>query len=452
MLRVVCALLLASVLSCNADNAVGNSGGVGVGQSSLLFSPFLTVGAASTASFTFRTASGAAIPDAAVRLSMAGAIFSPNSGTTDATGRFTSIVTPSVRGLATLNVTIAGGTAAFPVYIVSGAPCAVAPIALDVIVSGTVAGTTDCVLNNHPAATYAFSLATGTSTVVQVTAAGVGGNFFPEMVISPEPPTFPRVFCGQTGSAATNGPCEWLLPGGTFHASISSSNGQPGPFRLNVADAGNGAPGCTTRIVPSLNATYTGRALSSTDCFDPTGPFYSDRYQVFDNRPCTVTMRSVTFDTYLEIRDANGTFIAANDSSGGGTDAQVALPSCRVGGNGGSFVIVASSAAPSTFGAYTLTLSFTAAASEGTVTDVRRTREQTLEEFIVSQKTGKDVPEAPDEVENAVDPSTRSGKKKHASTPATEAPPDVQKEEEFERSGSIGRQAHASVRNRRKGG
>ena len=70
----------------------------------------------------------------------------------------------------------------------------------------------------------------------------------------------------------------------------------------------------------------------------------------------------------------------------------------------------------------------------------------------MSQKNRKDVPEAPDEVENSVDPSTRSGKKKHASTPATEAPPDVQKEEEFERSGSIGRQAHASVRNRRKGG
>ena len=74
------------------------------------------------------------------------------------------------------------------------------------------------------------------------------------------------------------------------------------------------------------------------------------------------------------------------------------------------------------------------------------------------KKPKKKAPTLPGKMEldptDAVNPTGR-GKttgKKHGSTPVTGSHGDVWKVEEFERSGSVGRAAHASVSNRRRGG
>lgn len=89
--------------------------------------PSLVVGGANaTLSVTVKGASGSVLPGQAVTLTAAGTgsvTLAPLSGITDATGTFTSVVTPGAPGTVTLTITAVGETRTFT-YTVSGASVA----------------------------------------------------------------------------------------------------------------------------------------------------------------------------------------------------------------------------------------------------------------------------------------------------------------------------------------
>ncbi len=93
--------------------------------------------------------------------------------------------------------------------------------------------------------------------------------------------------------------------------------------------------------------------LSSSDCRMPDGS-YADFY-IFtgtQGQEATIGLSSSVFDTYLGLANMSGTFVIEDDDSGGGTNSRIiaTLPET------GQYVIMANSAFPNSFGAYTLNL------------------------------------------------------------------------------------------------
>jgi hypothetical protein len=341
------------------------AGSPSLGQSTLAFPGTLTVGLASTGTFTIKDSFGNPIAAGTIALtsSLAGTTFNPASGTTNASGVFTSSINAGLAGAGTITATVNGTALAFPVAPIAPLPCTIGTLTLGTPVNGSVvvAGN-GCVFNNHPAATYRFTVpASATSTVVTVTAVGQG-SFFPELLVTPEPvPTTGTLGIGNTSSTLTRGPIDWLLPSGSsFLVSISSGNGSAGSFALTAANSGLGGPGCTTRIILNVNGTYTGQTLSATDdCTDAAGPYYYDVFEINDSRPCTITMRSTAFDTYIELYEAsaNPGFITNDHGSAGGNDSRLVLTGCRT--QNFALLLVPSSWVESITGAYTLQVAFT---------------------------------------------------------------------------------------------
>ncbi len=338
-----------------------SAGPVSLAQSSLSFSTPLMFGTPSAGTFTLKDVFGNALglEPVSVASSFAGTTFTPVAGTTSTGGVFASTITPGAVGPGTISVTTSTDPAVFPVTVgaLGGVCNLLGPLTLGASAAGTVTLNNGCVLNRHSAAAYSLTVSDlGSSPVVALTGTGVSAGFFPEITITPEPPTSSYLYYPNTTHTVANGPREWLLPSGTFRASISSATGSDGAFSL-LATSSVGAPGCSIRILLALNATYTGQSVSSTDCNDPSGPYYADLFALSDSRPCTITMRAA-FDAFLEVDFVDGTY-TSDDNSGGGTDAQITLPTCNYGG--GPPQIVAWSKLPGVTGAYTLTLSFTGA-------------------------------------------------------------------------------------------
>jgi hypothetical protein len=325
-------------------------------QSSATFAPTLSSGTPSAATFTFRDAGNNPVANAAVTLTstIAGTTFAPSSGTTNATGVFTSTITAGASGVGTVTATV-GGTGL--VFNVIAGPCAVGTLTLGTSAVGSVGATTGCSLNNHPAATFRFTIPAGNATVVTVSGTGPGGAA-PELAITADPPTAQTLIFVPTATALTQG---WLLAPGTYLATGSSPTGAFGDFTVTTANAGVGAAGCVTRVLVPVTATYLGQTLSSgppPDCVDTSGPFFEDSFAIFDDRQCTITVTATTYDAYLIIRNTAGAIIGEDDDSGGGTNSRITRQ-CR---NGTAPIIIGpSSFDPNITGAYTLTISFPAA-------------------------------------------------------------------------------------------
>jgi hypothetical protein len=314
----------------------------------------LVVGTPAAVTFTFRDAFSNVIPAAMVVLSASlDAAFTQQTGTTSATGTFATSITFAAPGTGTVNAAVNGTPLAFPVTVTAPVtPCIVTgPITIGTPITGTVSPTSTCSLNNHRATAYTFTLPPGGDAQVIVASATGQGGFTPEVAIGPETQGASLfVAADATGLARF----EWLLqPGATFRVLVSSSTTTDGTFSLNLASAGAGAPGCTSRILLAVSAVYTGQTLASTDCIDPSGPYYFDSFIIFDARPCVITLTS-TFLNYILVADATSGL--AED--GNKTVTTINAPSCS---NAAPIRIFPSSWDPVISGPYTLSITFPAA-------------------------------------------------------------------------------------------
>jgi hypothetical protein len=254
-------------------------------------------------------------------------------------------------------------------------PCVPGTMTLGIPVVATVVAGSGCTLNNHPAASFRFAVTSPTATVVTLGGASAGG-FAPALAFTTEPAGADVSVFVPSAQTPTR---EWLLASGTYLASVSSTTGTAGNFTINTSNVGTGPAGCVLRSLVSVNVTYIGQSLASTDCRDPNpaGVWYEDRYLVFDSRPCVITLSAV-FDAYMELRETSLAVVADDDDSGPGTDAQIARATCRSGPN--PYVIAASSFDEAVSGPYTLTITFTSAApgvADETIT-IRRPSASTL--------------------------------------------------------------------------
>lgn len=346
------------------------AGAAAAAQSTLQLSTALTTGAASALTFTIKDAFSNVVANAAVTLTTSlAAVISPTSGTTNASGVFTSSITPSAIGTGTITATVGGVPLNFTASVLG--PCNVGALTLDTPLSVTLATTSGCLLNNHPASSNRFTVPAGNASVVALSATGVSAGFFPELMITTDPPgTTGGLFFGQGSGTPTNsrGPVEWLLPAGTYRALVSSSNGGGGDFTMTAANLGVGGTGCVPnrqqqsgagRMLLGVNATYIGQALANTDCVDNQsagGPYYLDVFTVFDSRPCDVTI-SAAFPIYFDL-EAETTLAGPIDGPTFGT---LHLNACRT--STSPIFIVVSSSAGSVSGAYTMTIAFVGSAA-----------------------------------------------------------------------------------------
>jgi len=142
---------------------------------------------------------------------------------------------------------------------------------------------------------------------------------------------------------------------GASRNALLSLSGTGPTLSLNVKQDGATAQACTA---PINSGTPVNGSLQSSGC--PVGArgtgYYTDRY-TFNSEPgrlVTITLSSTAFDTYVYLRNPQGTVIKSDDDSGGGTNSRIsfALPA----GTAGTYTIEATSYASGRTGAYTVSL------------------------------------------------------------------------------------------------
>lgn len=228
---------------------------------------------------------------------------------------------------------------------------ACAPVALSIpgSANGSIPAEGGCVLSGSRAAVFRFN-STGTGGV----AIAADASFPARVEVTTEPPGQNVNFINSTGSAVGG---EWLLPAGTFQFRISARSGS-GTFTVtSTATAGSG--GCTLRALVAAGA--FAQNLANTDCAFQDGSFF-DFFAIFSSQPCTITMASTAFDTYLFALDAvTEGFVAENDDiDANTTNSRITLNACSAGGN--PLAVFANSWEAAQSGSYTLTIQFTGAA------------------------------------------------------------------------------------------
>ena len=271
---------------------------------------------------------------------------------------FTGLSIPSPANGARITATSGTLTVQSNSFNIIASACVPGTMTLGTAVNAVIGAVGGCVLNGHPAASFRFSIPAGNASVVTL-GATPGGSLTPEMAFTTDPAGADVIVFVPSPQASVQ---EWLLAPGSYLASVSATSGATGAFTINTTNNGAGAPGCTLRNLVSVSATYVGQSLaagSPTDCNDPAGAYYEDRFRIFDSRPCTIKM-SAAFDAYMQLRDLNNNVITDDDDGGGGRDAQISRTSCRNGAN--PYMIAASSFNELDTGPYTLTITFTAAA------------------------------------------------------------------------------------------
>lgn len=143
-----------------------------------------------------------------------------------------------------------------------------------------------------------------------------------------------------------------LAPGTYYIVANSAVAGQTGGYTLSVTVTN---PACTmsNAVATTLGATVNG-TLATSDCILPSDGTYADVYRLTlaTNRAIQVDLASSAFDAYLVLIDANGTVVAEDDDSAGGSNARIVTGTLAA----GTYYVVANSFAIGETGAYTLTI------------------------------------------------------------------------------------------------
>ena len=142
-----------------------------------------------------------------------------------------------------------------------------------------------------------------------------------------------------------------LLPAGTHAVAAGSFDDTRGPYSLSVSSVPSEVDDCLTWWV--LPGVVTSQNLESTDCEE--GGVILDRMTVYLNAGETlrVDMTSTIFDSFIELRNANGFLVASDDDSGEGFNARLSYTAA----SGGPRVIGASSFSTGRTGPYEISVS-----------------------------------------------------------------------------------------------
>lgn len=314
-------------------------------------------GETSTLTFTFKDAYGNAIASAPVSVSsnLAGATFTPPSGTTSSSGGFETVFRSTAEGTATITATVAGAALEFASKVTVADLCVPGTYTFPGPLNGTLPSG-PCLIEGAAANTFRFT----------VPAAGSGSfvfnpSFHGLLQLTTDPVT-PAIWRSVDGGAAT---VHWLLLPGAHQMRVRALSGS-GNYSVTGSFVAGPLHGCEFEQVIVRPGAYAGQVLADGDCFyDPPDDLaYVDIFYFINAAPCTITMRSPTIDTYLTI--FNGVNVQAASDGGGpdGFTARVSLARCA-NPEGGLIGIAATSWGPQDAGTYELIIELSGAAAAG---------------------------------------------------------------------------------------
>lgn len=297
-------------------------------------------------SFAFGDAYDNPLGNATVSLasSLAGATFTPSSGTTKSDGTFSSTFRSPAGGNAFVTATVGGAQ----VTIAAPLPVCLNPTLTLSSPGAGVLTTSSCVISGRPTDFYRFTTSTTGDAAFAITSV-----FAPRIEVRADPPSESPWALPPQAQAA-----HWLLPAGNYEFRLSANSGS-GAYSFTSA-FGAGATGCVTRYL-AVGGVYTGQTLASGDCTDYPDAF-TDKFVVFGNAPCSVRVHSTQFTNYIFIYDhASQAFLTGTTGFDVGVDALIGLPACKnanqplevwvvndVGEPGGSYALTVNlNAAPS---------------------------------------------------------------------------------------------------------
>jgi len=152
----------------------------------------------------------------------------------------------------------------------------------------------------------------------------------------------------SVATVSASGVVRGIAPGGPI-ALTATSEGRTATALVRVTHAAELCPFVTALV---LGLRTDGR-LALGDCEFSIDESYVDVYEVTLTAPGTVQidMASTELDSYLGLFDVSGTFLAEDDNSGGGRNAQIVKQL-----NAGRYRVWANTTAGATSGAYALTV------------------------------------------------------------------------------------------------
>lgn len=295
--------------------------------------------------FTFADRYGNRIPRAEVSVSsdVNGATFTPTGGKTGVDGTFRTSFRPPAIGTARFTATVNGLPISIAQPLTIGDACASSAAVVPGLISGRIVRGQGCTVGAIPMQFYQFTT---------ITSGGFSMNFRPTFLMSAELRANPLEGNVPLVISDTSVIRQFLLPAGTYQLRIGAFS-DDGPYTVTTTTTPANR-GDTIRIL-ALPGTYTGQTLAQGDFLNSVDG-YTDAYAIFSTRPCTITARSTSFDTYLSLTNSFGLPVGVDDNSGGGTDAQITRTSCT--SNGGAIRIDVTTAFSGQGGPYTLIIAF----------------------------------------------------------------------------------------------
>ncbi|HYV99006.1 MAG TPA: hypothetical protein VE967_16235 [Gemmatimonadaceae bacterium] len=302
--------------------------------------------------FTFRDGFGNLLPNVPVAVSsnLASVTFTPAAGTTTATGTFATTMRATAEGSVVVTAVVDGTSVTFAAPLTVIDLCGGTALTFPGPANGSLPSG-QCVADGRQTAVFKFTTTQQTGAAVTINSAA----FTPLLELTTQPPGN-NIKISPLGLPAT---AEWLLPAGAYQLRLSSLQGT-GAFSVATA-ATSANSGCTPPPLPRLvvaAGTYTGQTLSASDCDFFGDGTLTDVFGIFDSRPCTITVKTSAFTTWLEaydLPDLQASF--GQKTSPPGTDAKIALPACR--SPVGPLAIVVNAYNVGESGPYTMTITFT---------------------------------------------------------------------------------------------
>jgi len=167
---------------------------------------------------------------------------------------------------------------------------------------------------------YQFTVPSGSPQVVYITMTSSAFDTFLRVLDSSGKALFANNDDKRTSTTTTNSFIGALLNPGTYRIEATSYDpAQAGAYTLAVR--GTAANIGTVSLGQSVSgnlSSSSGRTVlgdgSSADLYE---------FTVTSQQVVTITMRSVAMDAYMVLMDSSGLYLASDDDSGGGTDAQI---------------------------------------------------------------------------------------------------------------------------------
>ena len=231
------------------------------------------------------------------------------------------------------------------------------PYTLGSAVAGTLAPG-DCVLTDGSYVDYfSFSVPATTARRFNLTSDSLDAFLFINT------PSGVSLALDNDGGGLHDASLRVLLGPGDYQVAANTLDpGIGGPYVLSSATASLAVDSCAdVWVTPGITLS---EKIETTDCVDPSGPYYSDEMLLWlDIRQfISVSEHSADFDALVGLLDfSTGKFVASDDDSGPGRDALMTFTTTHA----GEYLLVATTFLPDSTGAYTLTFNTSLADQAG---------------------------------------------------------------------------------------